>query len=89
MKARKLKIAMLSKHVYASWGDTIKTKILESLPKGTVILEQQPNFERACLDMMVFNEKFPEVSLGEELPRVVLDIPVNTEALKPKIAYNH
>lgn len=89
MKARKFKIVMVSKHVYASWGKRITEKIMDELPKGAVILEQEGNFTKACLDMLVFHEKFPTVPLGQDIPRMNLDLPINTEDPKPKLIYNH
>ena len=80
---------MLSKHVYESWGKEIAKKVEAMLPEGSVILEQHPNFDRAGLDMLIYNEKFNLVGLGQKVPREILDIGINTEAPKPKLIYNH
>ena len=79
---------MVSKHVYASWGKDIGARIKEELPDGAVIMEQQGNFERAGLDLLIYHENFEVVPLGQNVPAVILDIPLNTEA-KTKLIFNH
>ena len=80
---------MLSKHVYASWGKGISNRVIDELPEGAVILDQQNNFDRAGMDMLVYHEKFDVVTLGGKVPRMLLDLPLNTEVKKPKLVFPH
>ena len=77
MKSRRLKIGMVSMHIVASLGKDIGDKIKESIPDDTKILRQQDNFERATLDVLLYNDNFKEVDDGCEIPRINLDVQVN------------
>ena len=75
---------MVSMHIVASWGKDIGDKIKDSLPKGTKILRQQDNFERATLDILLYNDNFSLVDDGCKVPRMKLDVKVN-DVMKPQI----
>lgn len=77
MKSRRLKIGMVSMHVVASWGKDIGEKIKASLPESTKILKQNDNFERATLEVLLYNDNFEEVGSGCEVPRINLDLQLN------------
>ena len=74
MKDRRLKIGMVSMHIVAILGKSIGDKVKESIPEGTKILRQQDNFERATLDVLLYNEDFELVDDGCEIPRINLDV---------------
>ena len=74
MKDRRLKIGMVSKEIVASWGKDIGDKIKESLPEGTLILQQNDNFERATLEVLLHNKDFETVEDGCLIPRLNLDV---------------
>ena len=77
MKSRRLKIGMVSMHIVASWGKEVGDKIKESLPDLTKILKQNDNFERASLEVLLYNENFGIVEDGCEIPRINLDLQLN------------
>ena len=64
-------------HVVASLGKDIGDKIKESIPNGTKILRQQDNFERATLDVLLYNDEFEDVNDGCKIPRIILDVQLN------------
>jgi hypothetical protein len=64
-------------NIIVSWGKDIGDEIKKSLPDGTKILRQQDNFERATLDVLLYNEDFAVVGDGCEVPRINLDIKLN------------
>ncbi len=68
---------MVSMHLVVSWGKDIGDEIKKSLPDGTKILRQKDNFERATLDVLLYNEDFEVVDDGCKIPRIILDIPLN------------
>ena len=72
-------------HIVASWGKDIGDEIKKSLPDGTKILRQQDNFERGTLDVLLYNENFAAVGDGCEIPRIILDVPLNDDITAPKI----
>lgn len=85
MKSRRLKIGMVSMHIVASWGKDIGDKIKESLPDGTKILKQNDNFERAALEVLLYNDNFEEVENGCEVPRINLDVKLSDAKNAPSI----
>jgi len=72
-------------HIVVSWGQDIGDEIKKSLPDGTKILRQQDNFERATLDVLLYNEDFEAVDDGCKIPRIILDIPLNDAKQAPSI----
>ncbi len=76
---------MVSMHVVASWGKEIGDKIKESLPDGTKILRQQDNFERASLEVLLYNDDFIETCDGCLVPRTNLDVKLNDAKNAPSI----
>ena len=68
---------MVSMHIVASWGKDIGDKIKESLPEGTLILKQNDNFERASLEVLLYNDSFIETEDGCLTPRMNLDVQLN------------
>lgn len=85
MKSRRFKIGMVSMHIVVSWGKDIGDAIKKSLPDGTKILRQQDNFERATLDVLLYNDKFKKVADGCDIPLIILDIPLNDAKQAPSI----
>ena len=85
MKDRRLKIGMVSMHVVASWGKEVGDKIKESLPDLTKILKQNDNFERASLEVLLYNENFEVVEDGCKVPRINLDLQLNDAKNAPQI----
>ena len=74
MKDRRLKIGMTSMNIVASWGSDIGNQIIGAIPDGTKILKQNENFERATLDVLLYNDEFEKVEYGCLIPRMNLDV---------------
>ena len=89
MKSRNLKIGLISMHVVASWGKKLPDELKKVLPEGTVILKQWEELKRASLAVLIYNEDFPEVADGKEVPFSLLDIGLNDEPEKPKLVFNY
>jgi hypothetical protein len=89
MKDRRLQIGSISMHIVASWGKGLGDKIKEFLPDDAIVLKQQENFDRACMDLLVHHESFTDVSDGHKIPRTVLPIPLKAQEDKPKLIYDH
>lgn len=71
-------------HIVVSWGKGIGDEIKKSLPDGTKILRQQDNFERATLDVLLYNKAFSDVVSGGKIPLMILDVPLN-DVTAPKL----
>ena len=76
---------MVSMHVVASWGKDVGDKIKESLPDATKIIKQNDNFERASLEVLLYNDNFEEVEDGCKVPRLNLDVQLNDAKNAPSI----
>ena len=76
-------------HIVAECGKDIGDKIKESIPDGTKILRQQDNFERATLDVLLYNEDFKVVDDGCEIPRINLDVKSNDDKKSSIILPRH
>lgn len=76
---------MVSMHIVASWGKDIGDKIKDSLPEGTLILKQNDNFERATLEVLLYNDSFIETEDGCLIPRMNLDVQLNDAKNAPSI----
>ena len=76
---------MVSMHIVASWGKDVGDKIKESLPDGTLILKQNDNFDRATLDILLYNDHFEDVENGCEVPRINLDVKLGDAKSAPSI----
>ena len=85
MKDRRFKIGMVSMEIVVSWGKNIGDEIKKSIPTGTKILRQQDNFERATLDVLLYNEEFKVVVDGGEIPRMILCVALNDDITTPQI----
>lgn len=72
-------------HTVVNWGKDIGDVIKMSLPDGTKILRQQDNFVLATLDVLLYNEDFEVVDDGCEIPRIILDVPLNDNITSPSI----
>ena len=88
MKDRRFKIGVISMDVAAKWGKDLGKQIQASIPDGSIVLKNQEDFKSGSLFVLIHHKDFEIVPLGEELPKVILEIKEEV-AEKSKIIYPH
>jgi hypothetical protein len=71
---RRFKIAHVSYNDIAEHGKDMAKKVEQSLPKGSTVMRQEDDLNTASQILLVHNESFDLVPLGEECPKLTLTI---------------